>query len=444
MDDPGSGWCTVLALGGWPAVVVMLVLGMFTCIITALNLALRQISWVRLEEALEQHKQEDRLDWYKKNMAINLASTTFMRLVLNVGIILTTAYIFLDPVIPVTEENLWQQMLLTAGVVGLGVLLLFAYALPQACAKYSGTAFLVHGRSILLLIHPLGWGILVPIQWVETLVRRLSGVSSEEGNGKEEKQEELLNVVEEQEKEGVVDEEEREMIESVLEFRNTTAGEIMTPRTDVQGIEAQTDFAEMIAFVRQTGHSRYPVYEESIDKIIGMIFAKDLLKHIGEDQSPEDIRTLLRKPQFVPEGKTLRDLLHDFQNTKSHFAVVLDEYGGTAGVVTIEDILEELVGEIGDEYERPQEEPFVQVNEHTYEVDARYHVDELNDELDLKIPEDEDYETIGGFAFARLGYIPEPGETFEHENLKFTILDAEQRRINRLQVVVQQDVSKVE
>ena len=137
----------------------------------------------------------------------------------------------------------------------------------------------------------------------------------------------------------------------------------------------------------------------------------------------------------MPQTKKLPDLLHDFQTQKVHLAVVLDEYGGTASVVTIEDILEEIVGEITDEYEPPQAEPLKKLDDNTFEVDARYEVDQLNYELDIEIPEDESYETIGGFAFAKLGSIPKIGRTFEHDNLKITILDAGQRKINRLKIV---------
>ena len=166
-----------------------------------------------------------------------------------------------------------------------------------------------------------------------------------------------------------------------------------------------------------------------------MLYAKDLLRDINHPGDAE-IRNRLRQPYFVPESKSLRDLLHDFQNQKVHVAVVLDEYGGTAGVVTFEDILEELVGEIIDEHEPPQSEPIKRIDENTIEVDARYEIDELNDQFNLTVPEDADYETVGGFAFAQLGYIPNVGESFEYENMRFTVIDAHQRKINRLRVVI--------
>lgn len=189
----------------------------------------------------------------------------------------------------------------------------------------------------------------------------------------------------------------------MLEFRDTTVGEIMTPRTEMSGIEVNTSLSEAVEIVIREGHSRYPVYKETIDNITGMLYAKDLLKELNQPDGSGDISHYLRKPFFVPESKKLRSLLHNFQNQKVHVAVVLDEYGGTAGLVTIEDILEELVGEIVDEYEPPQPEPIKKIDEYTIEVDARHEVDELNDELAINVPEDEDYETIGGLCICQTG-----------------------------------------
>lgn len=145
-------------------------------------------------------------------------------------------------------------------------------------------------------------------------------------------------------------------------------------------------------------------------------------------------RNKMREAYFVPETKPLRVLLHEFQNQKQHIAIVLDEYGGTAGVITLEDILEELVGEITDEYEEALPEPVKKIDQNTIEVDARTYVDDLNDSFELNLPEDEDYDTIGGFVFSQLGYIPKTGEKFDYKNLKFTIVSAEARRIKRIRI----------
>ncbi|MHC4569596.1 MAG: hemolysin family protein, partial [Planctomycetota bacterium] len=250
----------------------------------------------------------------------------------------------------------------------------------------------------------------------------------------EEKQEEFLTGLEQHRTEGALDEEEQEMIENVIELSSSTADEIMTPRTDIIALEVNSDLQKVLETIAVAGHTRVPVYEDNIDKVIGLVYAKDLLTQIGKDSAEFKLRDKIRQAYFVPETKQLRVLLHEFQNRKLHIAVVLDEYGGTAGIVTIEDILEELVGEITDEYEETPAEPVKKIDEDTIEADARTYIDDLNDEFELNLPEDEDYDTVGGFVFSRLGYIPKTDESFDYENLKFTIASAEARRIRRIKI----------
>jgi len=166
---------------------------------------------------------------------------------------------------------------------------------------------------------------------------------------------------------------------------------------------------------------------------IGVLYAKDLLGQVAQEQ-PGQLKALMRKPFFVPETKPLDDLLREFKARKVHMAVVLDEYGGTAGLVTIEDLLEEIVGEISDEYDRPEEALLHRVDEITIEVDGRLYVDELNDALELDLPEDEDYDTVAGMVFSELGYVPSVGEELTTHGAKFTVLEADDRKITRLRV----------
>ena len=220
----------------------------------------------------------------------------------------------------------------------------------------------------------------------------------------------------------------------MLELSDRTVDEIMTPRTDIVAVEVKSDWQTVLNIITGAGHSRVPVYENNIDNIVGLIYAKDLLTGFGKNQADFTLRNETRGAYFVPETKTLRVLLHEFQNQKLHIAVVLDEYGGTAGIVTLEDILEELVGEITDEFEKSPPEPIRKIDQNTIEADARTYIDDLNDQFEVNLPEDEDYETIGGFVFSHLGYIPKTGENFDYENLKFTITSAETRRIKQIKI----------
>ena len=313
------------------------------------------------------------------------------------------------------------------------LVLVFGVAIPNAWARYAGESLLVvmlpglHGlRSVL-------WPLMVPLRVFDELVRRLAGVPLQTAQSQaDELEREILSVVSEGEMRGVVDEEEKEMIESVIDLRDTPVEAIMTPRTEMAAADKDVTLGEIKKIIAESGHSRIPVYEETIDEILGVLYAKDLLSR--DDDHPFDVTKVMRSTLFIPETKLLRDLLHEFQEKKVHLAVVLDEYGGTAGLVTIEDILEELVGEIVDEYEPEEPAAIRRIDERTVEVDARMRIDDLNDELNVELPEDEDYETIGGFVFSTLGKIPKVGERCQHDNIGIQVIAAEPRRITRLRL----------
>ena len=301
--------------------------------------------------------------------------------------------------------------------------------------QYAGEKILSQTHGSLAFLALIASPVLFIFKLYDGVVRRLAGIvetTPEEQH--EEKQEEFLTGLDQHRTEGALDEEEQEMIENVLELSSSTADEIMTPRTDIVAVEVNSDLQKVLETIAVAGHTRVPVYEDNIDKLIGLVYAKDLLTEIGKDQADFKLRDKMREAYFVPETKPLRVLLHEFQNRKLHIAIVLDEYGGTAGIVTLEDILEELVGEITDEYEETPAEPIKKIDANTIEADARTYIDDLNDEFELNLPEDEDYDTVGGFVFSRLGYIPKANETFDYEDLKFTIASAEARRIRRIRI----------
>ena len=224
------------------------------------------------------------------------------------------------------------------------------------------------------------------------------------------------------------------MIESVIEFGDTDVGEIMTPRTDIVAIDKNASLADAKQLIADEGHSRIPVFEETIDNILGVLYAKDLLPFADNDDF--EVARVMRSAPYIPDSKPVDELLQEFNDRKVHIAIVLDEYGGTAGLVTIEDILEELVGEIADEYEDAEPDPIQRIDDQTVEVDARVRVDVLNHELDLTLPEHDDYETIGGLVFSSLGRIPQVGETCSLDNVRISVLDAEERKINRLRLEI--------
>ena len=235
------------------------------------------------------------------------------------------------------------------------------------------------------------------------------------------------------EKEGIIEEEKKEMIEGIFESGITKVTEIMIPRIDMFTIEIDTPVSEALKLISEKGYSRVPVYKESMDNVIGVLYAKDLLK-IGSEEEIKKMRLkdLIRVPFFVPESKRLDDLLREFKKEKTHIGVVVDEYGGTAGLVTIEDVLEEIVGEIEDEFDRG-EVLWRKLGSNSFILDAKIEIDKANEELGLRIPED-DFETLGGFVIEFLGKLPEKGKTFTYQNKKIEIVDADERRVKKVKI----------
>jgi len=252
---------------------------------------------------------------------------------------------------------------------------------------------------------------------------------------------ELLSAVDQSERIGHIDETARDMIEAVVEFRSTTVEEIMTPRTEINALEYTDDLGTVKRFVREVGHSRIPVYRDNLDHIEGILYAKDLLHWMADDAAGDfSLKEILRTPSFIPETKTVRELLKELLARRVHIAIAADEYGGTAGLVTIEDMVEEIFGEIEDEYEQDDDErPSVDIDTVTNsaEIDARKPIDDANDVLEaigIELPESDDYDTVSGFVATTMGRIPEAGQTLRHEGLLITVLEAEQTRVLRIRV----------
>ncbi len=423
-----------MGYAGWAVLLICVCTG-GTLFFSVNAISLRTFSRVRLHEAFKALNRQQRVDRLVRESERLVLTCALYRFILNMVILLLLVSIFANLDLSAGRAYLTVGDCVLGFVAAAAVFSVFGLAVPHAWAKYAGEKVISRSFTVLVFFAVVASPLLYMMQLYDGLVRRLAGVAEttpEEEH--EEKQEEFLTGLEQRRMEGVVDEEEQEMIENVLELSETTADEIMTPRTDIVAVEVNSGLQMVLDTIAGAGHTRVPVFEKNIDNIVGMIYAKDLLAEIGKDPASFKLRDKHREAYFVPETKPLRVLLHEFQNQKLHIAVVLDEYGGTAGIVTLEDILEELVGEITDEYEETPLELTEQVDDTTLEVDARAYVDDLNDRFELGLPEDEDYDTVGGFVFTKLGYIPKSGESFDHESLKFTIIAAEARRIKRIRI----------
>lgn len=243
-------------------------------------------------------------------------------------------------------------------------------------------------------------------------------------------EEEMKTMVTLGKEEGVIEEEEKEMIHSIFEFGDTVAREVMVPRPDMVCVKSDSSLKKALSLIMQAGHSRLPVYQDNLDNIVGIIYAKDVLKYISEGQIDIELKKVMRPAHWVPETKKLAELLRDLQKRKVHIAIVVDEYGGTAGLVTIEDLLEEIVGEIFDEYDL--EEIMVEhIDENNVRVDARVGIDEIDELFGISLPEFE-CDTIGGFVFSLFGRVPSEGEKIDFGQLTFTIEKVGGKRIKKI------------
>lgn len=409
-------------------VIVLVLICMFT---TTVALALRHVSFVRLTKELLTRARPTWMETYRRHLDDYILAFATLRMASALGLVLALAHVWDDHR---AAGLLWYY--LEVFVIATLVILVCGVAVPQVLAKYAGERILANvlALPVIQATRTLFRPLLAILKFFDGLIRRLVGAPPvDEEAGNEHGHEEVLHAIKEAQLHGAVDKDEKAMIESVMELDESTAAEIMTPRTDLVAIDKNASLDRVKGVIKEEGHSRIPVYDGNIDQILGLVYAKDLL-YVDEDEFK--LTDNLRPVSFVPEGKSLRDLLHEFQTGKSHAAIVLDEYGGTAGLVTIEDILEELVGEIVDEYERPEPSPIRRISDSVIEAESKVHVDEINELLQVRIPESDDYETIGGFVFAVLGKIPTAGEQLTYDSVKITILDAEDRRIKRLRLEV--------
>jgi putative hemolysin len=308
-------------------------------------------------------------------------------------------------------------------------LLIFAEVTPKT------VAFRNADRIALLMAGPVEAlsGVLKPVLWFITLVSRaITGGRAARAPYLTE--EELMTVLSVSEEQGVIEEEERQMIHGIIEIGDKTVREVMVPRTDITAIERTTPLKEITKVFKATGHTRLPVIEGDLDHIVGLIHFKDLLLFLADGAEQFDIDRLMRPMKYVPASKKVDELLHQMQTEKVHMMIVLDEYGGTAGLVTLEDLLEEIVGEIRDEYDLAEEEPLVVLNEREALVDARYSMGELNERLGLGLEESDDYDSVGGYVYATLGEVPEKGATFKSGKVEWIVEEVNGRRIVRVRL----------
>lgn len=418
-------------------------------VLSTMYLCLRDVSRVRLEELAESRRSPSvasRVHHILDDLGGHANSILLPRILCNLIVAVAAVLWLITRFVPAEETSVvagtTSPLLPAAGVaISALAILIFGAVIPQSIANHVPDSTVLALARPIRVIYAVMWPVRCVASFTDEVVRRLSGRTDADVAG--EAEEELLSVVDEVQREGQIDASDRDMIEAVVEFRSTTVEQVMTPRTEIEAIDLSTNLGDLIRTVREIGHSRIPVFEGDLDHIVGVFYVKDLMRWLAGEHSPQhafNFRELLRPAIFVPETKTVRELLRELLARKVHIAIVADEFGGTAGLVTIEDIVEEVFGEIQDEYEigiDGPEAPTIDADARTADIDARTYIDDANDHLaaiGVEFPESEDYDTVGGFVTVNLGRIPAKGELFNLADISVQIVEAEPTRVARIRV----------
>lgn len=316
-----------------------------------------------------------------------------------------------------------------------GLMMMIHVWLPAAVTRFASTQVLYHSwpfwRSLSILMHPLS----APGELVEMVTRRLTGTAESEDEDEEQLEDEIRTIVAAGTREGYFGPGVREMIQGVMALHEDTVGHIMTPRGDVDAIDVAWEWDKILEVVIEAGRTRFPVYAETLDQVVGVLYVKDLMPYLARNETPKvPLTEILRRHWTVPVDRSVELILREFLHSRSHMAIVLDEFHQTVGVVTIEDALEEIVGEIVDESDDEEEFGINVIDEATVEVAGRVMMDDLNEITAWDLPESDDYETVAGYVLYHIGEIPDAGQKLEIGDAEIEILKASNRKIESMRI----------
>jgi putative hemolysin len=329
------------------------------------------------------------------------------------------------------NSNFSKEFILTLQIITLTVLIiLFSELTPKVWASKNPLTF-----SKIASV-PLYWFSVIVYPVSETLTELIRMIVSRlkfDHDKAAISQEDITELADLGHEVGALEEDEHEIIQSIVGIKSVTVHEVMTPRVDMVAVPTDITFNELVETIKSSGNSRLPLYKNNLDDILGIIYAKDVLTYIRrKDLSEFDITKIARKAMFIPKTKIINDLMYEFQEKKMHIAIVVDEYGGTAGLITLEDILEEIIGEIRDEYDK-EENPVLKIDDNKFMVMGKISIDELNELLNTTISEEkEEFETLAGLILNSAGHIPKEGYNFNLKNFKFTVKEVSKKRINKV------------
>ncbi|MFZ0214806.1 MAG: hemolysin family protein [Candidatus Dormiibacterota bacterium] len=417
-----------MSLGVWALIVLFLVCVMVAATASGVETALTSVGRFRVRHLAEEGSRGARILARLHNDPNRFLSTV---LVVNTfALILSSFAVTLLSVQLVPRRYGFVGDLIVSLVFSVFTLI-FAEVTPKSLAIRRAESIALAAAAPVDVLSR----VLRPVLWFITLVARAT-TAGRAARAPYLTEDELMTMLSVSEQQGVIEEQEREMINQIIEIGRTPVREVMVPRTDITTVDKSASLDEVVRVLEETRHTRLPIRDGDVDRIIGLVHIKDLALVLVRTPRPTafDLTRLMRPMTYTPESKKVDELLHEMQEDRVHMKVVLDEYGGTAGLVTIEDLLEEIVGEIRDEYDMGEEEELKIVDEHVAEVDARYPIEDLSDELHLGVKESDDYDSVGGYVLAILGEIPDEGAEFDQDAVRWTVTKVDGNRVVRVRL----------
>lgn len=418
------------------AILFWLMIGGFIATTMAATAAyvLQECSWHELEEYCQQKRKSDvfsRIFDYRDQM--HFGAVILQMIATAVATCSAIGWLLRSRNFEALE---WTGLLSMMGLVAFG-LIFFSGWIPWAIERIGANQFLFHTWRWWWGVSAFAWPLLVGANVVSNLFVRASGQHEEEDDEEEAFEDEILSMVSEGEHDGFLEPDTADMIEGVMELDDTDVAAIMTPRSKIDALEVNTTWDEMLEFAVESGRTRIPVYEDKIDNIRGILYAKDLLRESMRSESKRrTMAKLLRTPIFIPDSTHLDEMLNKFLCNRVHLAIVQDEYGGLAGIVTIEDILEEIVGEIVDETDDERAAEIEVLNDNEADVEGSVNIDVLNERMGLTLPEDDDYDTVSGLIMRELNEVPRSGHELVIGNVQFKIQQSSRRSIELVRITV--------
>ncbi len=413
-------------------IIVLAILLFLSGLFSSSETAITSIDKVKLKGVLSKYGANDPKVKYLKNLKTDI-HYTLMTILLGNNLVNIGASAYVSIIAYKIGGN--SSVALATGILTF-LILIFGEILPKTFGLKQNVNLALNVAQIIYYLKLIFYPILVVLDWFLRIFvkeRIFEDLSMSE--------EEFMEMIELFNENGQINETEREIMYNILELADTSVSEIFTPRTRIVAIEANATLEEAMKRFKESGFSRLPVYKEKLDNIVGIIYAKDILKVIDDEKRKKDkVIKYARKAVFIPENKKVDDLLKQFLSSKTHMAIVVDEFGGVSGLVTLEDVLEMIVGEIYDENEIKNEQ-IIKINEHTYIVDPFINIDDFAKRFNLKIPEG-DYDSLSGFILEHVQRIPTKNERIEFDDFDIVILDADNKKIRKVKLILKHQTNE--